>query len=202
MSINYLELSIGFVLGLIPWAIDRLTKPDLHITIANASNLSLSNGKYKSLNLKILNKRRHGVMKFFNKTATQLRCSITFYDFASKKQLFENKIIARWNTTREPLTPDYKQVDVGLALTNPREVLTPGEETTISVAIKKDGVSSCYPFNNESYLHKDFSKPEWEIKDDKFTVKVLLQPAESEDMSAEFLVLNKANLSQFKISKN
>ncbi|HHT9138808.1 MAG TPA: hypothetical protein ACFYEK_16390 [Candidatus Wunengus sp. YC60] len=200
MTINYSELVVGFFLGLVPWIIDQLKKPDLHIVCADASNLSLEAGKYKILNLKILNSRRTGVKKFFNQTATQLRCQIIFHDFESQAELLENKTIARWNTTREPLTPDYKQVDIGLALTYPREVLAPGEEATISVVIKKEGVESCYPFNNESYLHKDFSKSEWEIKDNKFLVEILLQSAEIDIVSSEFLVLNKANLSQFKIS--
>lgn len=201
LPFNITELFVGFILGLIPWLIDRARKPELLINKADPSDLNLQQGKFRSLNLKIVNKRKTGVKRFFNQTATQLRCQLIFLDFESRAEIFEDKIIARWNTTREPLTPDYKQVDIGLALTNPREVVAPGEIATISILIKKEGIDSCYPFNNESYLSPNFSKKEWEISDKKFIVRALLQSAESDEITADFLVLNKSNLSQFKISK-
>jgi hypothetical protein len=160
--------------------------------------LNLPQGRFKAVNIKVINRRRTSFRSFFNQTATQVRGILIFKDFDSKKELF--KIVARWNTTREPLTPDYKQVDVGLALTNPREVISPGEEATIPVAIKKEKNTSCYPFNNESYLHQDYSKPEWELADDKVIVSVQVKSAELELSPVDFLIINKKSLSQFSIS--
>jgi hypothetical protein len=112
-------------------------------------------------------------------------------------------VIARWNSSREPLTPDYKNVDLGLALTHPREVLVPGDENEISVVIRKKDNKYCFPFSNESYIYqgKDFEVPGWKIEDDKFIVVVRIQCAEVDKMGGVFVVLNKSSLEQFKIEK-
>jgi len=175
-----------------------MKKPHLVVEIENPSDVH--QGKYKILNLKVKNKRSAGILKFSNQTATQVRVYLTFKDFASKTDLFTT--IARWNTTREPLTPDYKTVDVGLALTNQREVISPDEEPSLSVAIKKSGEIECYAFNNESYLQQaDFANPKWKISDDKVIVIAKVQTAEVENIEASFLLINKAVLNQFSISK-
>ncbi len=192
-------LIIGFILGFITYILtEEFRKPNLILEITADSDIVVNSNKYKILNLKLKNVKKTGWKKFFNQTATQIRAIVQILDFDSNKEMIE--FIARWNTTREPLTPDYKQVDVGLALTAPREVLSPGEESSMSIVIKKDGKDSCYPFNNESYLHSDFSKPSWEIKDGKFLVSVLVQSAEREKNFSDFLVMNKGGLSRFKIS--
>lgn len=203
MSINWSELNIldflvATFIALLLWFLDKQKKPHLKIETADASDLNLPQGKYRTLNLKVKNERVSGLRAFFNQTATQVRAILIFKDFDSKKELF--KLIARWNTTREPLTPDYKQIDVGLALTNPREVISPGEEASLSVVIKKDKTKKCHPFNNESYLHPDFAKPEWEIVDDKFIVTVRVQSAETENKEVDFIVTSKSVLFQFSIS--
>ena len=144
-----------------------------------------------------------GIRGLFNQTATQVRATLIFRDFNSKKEIFQPQpIVARWNSTREPLTPEYDKVDVGLALTNPREIIAPGEEVTLSVAIKKENTTSCYPFNNESYLFlPDYAKPDWEIVDDKFIVSVNVNTAEVIEKTENFIIINKKRLSQFNISK-
>jgi len=193
---------IGFILAFGLYIYDKsIIIPNLEIQIAEPSNLSLSQGNFKSLNLKIVNINRKGVLKFLNKSATQVRVFLYFRDFSSK--VLMNDVIARWNNSREPLTPDYKNVDLGLALTHPREVLVPGEENTLSVAIRKKENKYCFPFSNESYIYqnRDFEVPGWKIEDDKFFVDVRIQSAEVDKIAGTFIVLNKSTLEQFKIEK-
>lgn len=198
-TFNFPEFIAAFIFAISLWVIDKQRKPKFLLKIGKQS--LLFEGNYKTLNLKVVNKKREGVFSLFNHVATQVRAYIRFLDYPTKAEF--NKVIARWNSSREPVTPDYKNVDIGLALTNPREVLVPGEEGEISVVVKKKDNPSCFPFNNESYLYanKDYSKPDWEIKDDKFIVMVEIQSAEVQDFAREFLVLNKGTLEQFKITE-
>lgn len=199
-TFNLPEFFAAFLLSLSLWILDKLRRPNFFVEIADPSNLELEQGKFRSVNIKVANERRRGWKSFFNQTATQVRVYLIFKDYDSKKPLF-NKIVARWNTTREPLTPDYKQVDVGLALTNPREVISPGEEASVPIAIKKEGNKNFYPFTNESYLHSDFSKSEWELEDNRIIVSVQVHSAEIELKEVDFLITHKKQLSQFNISK-
>ncbi len=192
---------IGFILSLMLYLYDKSIKPNLEVQLTNPSNLSLSQGKFKSLNLKIKNKKRDGILQFLNKSATQVRVFLYFSDFPTA--ILMNSVIARWNSSREPLTPDYKYVDLGLALTHPREVLVPGEESEISIAIRKDDKPYCFPFNNSSYIYQqdNFEVPGWKIEDKKFIVVVRIQTAEIDKFGGVFIVLNKSSLEQFKINK-
>lgn len=200
-TFNFLEFIVAFLLALSLWFLQLQKKPKFTVEITKPSLIRDNN--YKVLNLKITNRKRDGISLVFDHVATQIRLYLYFLDYPSRSEF--NKIVARWNSSREPLTPDYQKVDVGLALTNPREVLVTGEEGEISVVIRKQDKESCFPFNNESYLYANrqdyaYAKPEWEIKDDKFIVKVEVQSAEVQNFSKEFLVLNKGTLDQFKIT--
>lgn len=174
-------------------------KPTLELSVDKPSILPLAQGKFKSLNLKITNKKRKGILKIFNRSATQIRIFLYFKDFSTGALMYS--VIARWNDTREPLTPDYKDIDIGLALTHPREVLVPGQSNIISVAIKKENNTYCFPFSNESYMYqkRDFEVPGWKIEDDKFMVVVGIQSAEIDKIGGVFTILNKNYLEQFKI---
>lgn len=197
-DLNILDFIVATVVALLLWILDKQKRPKLKVVTGDESNLPLPQGKYKSLNLIVKNERKTGILGFFNQTATQTRATLVFKEFDSKVELF--RIVARWNTMREPLTPDYSKVDPGLALTNPREVITPGEELSVSVVIKKDKTNSFHPFNNESYRYlPDFAKPEWEISDDKVLVTVKIQSAEIETEDFNFIILNKSGLAQFSI---
>ena len=203
--ISHFDVLIGFILALVLYYFDKRIEPLLEIRIAEPSLLPLQQGKFKSLNLEITNKKREGIWKILNRPATQVRIILSFQDYPSKIEMNGmDRIIARWNSSREPVTPNYQDVDIGLALTNPREVVVPGERTTISVAIKKEGWTFCYPFNNESYIYQkkdDFKRPGWEITDDKFYVRVYIECAELQKQLGEFIVLNKTGIEQFKISQ-
>ncbi len=192
---------IGLILAFGLYIYDKTRDPDLEVQVANSSILKLTQGEFKSLNLKIMNKRKEGIFRFLNRPATQVRILLYFADFDSR--VLMNSVIARWNNSREPLTPDYKNVDLGLALTHPREVLVPGDENEISVAIRKKDNKYCFPFSNESYIYqsKDFEVPGWRIDDDKFIISVRIQTAEIDKLAGVFVVLNKSTLEQFKIEK-
>lgn len=193
--------AIGFLLAFGLYIFDKSITPKIIVEASDPSKLSLSQGEFKSLNLKILNIKRTGLLKFLNKSATQVRIYLYFRDFPSKALM--NEVIARWNNSRQPLTPDYKNVDIGLALTHPREVLVPGEENTISVAIRKKENKYCFPFSNESYVQQnnDFEVPGWKIEDDKFLVDIRVQSAETDMFLGRFIVLNKSTLDQFNIEQ-
>lgn len=201
LPIDLASAIVGLLLALGLYVFDKSVEPDLQVSVAEPSKLPLKQGEFKSLNLKITNTKKIGALKFLNRTATQIRVRLEFLDFHSKVSM--NTIVARWNSSREPVTPDYKKVDIGLALVPPREVLVPGEESTISVVIRKKDNKYCFPFNNYSYLYqeKDFETEGWKIDDDKFIVKVKIQSAEIDKIGGEFVVLNKSTLEQFKIEK-
>ena len=192
---------IGLILAFGLYLFDKSIDPDLEIKVAEPSEMSLSQGKFKSLNLKIVNKKKEGILRFLNRSATQVKIFLYFADFSSR--ILMNTVVARWNSSREPLTPNYRDVDLGLALTHPREILVPGEENEISVAIRKNGNRFCFPFSNESYIYqsKEFEVPGWKIEDDKFIVTVRIQSAEMDTIGGIFVVLNKDIFKIAKISK-
>jgi hypothetical protein len=196
-TFNWIEFFFSILVALSIWLIDKLPKPNIKVEVGNIS-LMKEKG-LKTLNLKLINKKK--IPSIFDRTATQVRIYLYFLDYPSQSEF--NKIIARWNNSKEPVTPDYKNIDIGLALTNPREVLVPGQEEEISIVMRGNNDTFCYPFNNESYIHyeKNYFKPEWKITDKKFIVKVEMQSAEIQKVLGYFLVLNKATLEQFKITK-
>jgi hypothetical protein len=200
MGFNFIEFIAATGVALVIWFLDKQKRPNLHIEVDKTSDLTLPQGNFKILNLKVKNMKRPGIRQYFDQTATQVRVYLTFKDFDSKVDLFT--VIARWNTTREPLTPDYNKVDVGLALTNPREVISPNEEASLSVAIRKDGSNTFFAFNNESYLHLgDFAKPEWGLSDERVLISAKVQTAEIETPDYLFIISSKNHISSFKLSK-
>ena len=196
---------VGFLLAISLYVFDKLLEPNITIEVTDPSDLNLSQGLFKVLNVKISNKHYKGILKFKNRTLTQARAVLTFKKYPTKVPLSDlENIRARWNATREPTTPDYKAVDFGSALVGSREVIVPGESTSISITIKKQGWECCYPFNNESYLYQekyDFKRPDWEIQDEEFYVTVTIQAAEMNKELGDFVVFNKGGLKNFKISK-
>lgn len=201
--IHIIDALIAFLLGFVLYLVtESLKKPNLQIQITSPSDLNLPQGEFRILNLKVSNTRKRRIIKYFDQTATQLKATLYFCDYDSGVQILD-PIVGRWNTTKEPLSPDGKFVDNGLALVPQREVLPPGEETSLSIAIKKLDNDNCFPFNNESYLYlPDFANPKWKIEDEKFIVYVKLQSAEAEKESKKFIVINKGGLDRFKISQS
>ena len=86
--INFLEFAVAIVVSLILWLLDKQRKPHLQIDLTDFSDLNLNQGKFKILNLKVRNKRMTGIRGLFNQTATQVRATLIFRDFNSKKEIF------------------------------------------------------------------------------------------------------------------
>lgn len=141
LPVDLASAAVGFLLASILYFFDKFVEPKLSIEVSEPSNLSLSQGNFKSLNLELTNKKYKWFLKFLNRTLTQARIKLSFRDYPTKIPIagLEN-INARWNSSREPLTPDCKNTDKGLALTGFREILVPGESVTISIIIKKRGL--------------------------------------------------------------
>lgn len=160
--INVFDAIIGFFFGFLLFAITEVKKkPQLKFEIVNGETAERKiNGKeykWKHLSAKVINFKRSKLFRYFDKTAENTTCFVIAKDPSSRHALL--KIKGRWSTGREPYDYIADKVDIGLAVITQREVIPPGEESEINVAIKFEGDRHFYLFNNESYLPADDGGP-------------------------------------------
>lgn len=186
-----LGIPVGFFLFLL---IEEFKKPSLSFIVVeeplSEKEIDKTIYKWKFLNIKVLNKKKR--FRYFNSTIRDARAFLIFKDPCSKKEIL--KINARWYSGKEPLIylGNKTVVDIGFALIPQRETIPPGEEGGIAIAVKFEGNSNFYAFNNESYLYQDegpWSYSRYKIKKDHILLCVSVK-SEGVDYQEEFLIKN------------
>lgn len=200
--INENQLILGILLG---WLFVRfweeLRKPNLKLQIGGDGFWPQNtNPKTKFVHVKVVNLKRNLLMGLFlsSPTANNARAWVSFHDYLTKTEIV--KMNGRWTSKREPVDYATGKIDLAEVLIPPRETIPPEEESNISIALKDDGKSACFGFNNESYLH-NWRHPDYELIDKRYIVKVKVS-AEGKEWVKNFLLQNPGNsLKQFKISE-
>lgn len=191
--LNDNQLFFGILLG---WLFARLweevRKPNIKLEIGGDGFWPQNTTpKTKFVHIKIINQKRNLLRALFlsNPTANNARAWISFLDYLTHTEVF--KMNGRWASKREPVDYTTGKVDLAEVLLPSRETIPSGEETNISIAIKDDGKSSCFGFNNESYIH-NWRNPDYELIDKRYIVKVRIS-AEGKEWTKNFLLHNPGN---------
>lgn len=196
------QLWIGIVVGwLLTRFMETLRKPDLKFDPVDDSDFIRGNKKFKFINVSITNNEQSSIRKLFfgNSSLNSGRAWIIFQDYSSKIEVL--RVNARWASTKEPIDYSSGQPLIPEIVLPSRDTIPPGETAVVSVAIKESSEDSFFAFNNESYLH-NWKNADFELKDNKYWLKVLLL-ADGEEYSKEFLLLNPSkSLRNFRIIKN
>jgi hypothetical protein len=80
-------------------------------------------------------------------------------------------------------------VDAGEVFSRPRETITATDAVLLDVAIKQDGVTDCFAFNNRSYLFPpNWSNPVWTLSSGTYWVRVRVVATEVEEVRVFYLV--------------
>jgi len=196
--INSNQLLIGIILG---WILTRimemLHKPSINFELKNDTEFYRKNRKFKFINIAVKNKKQNILKKFFFGNSS-LNNARVWLIFRSKKEIL--RVDGRWASTKEPVDYSSGQPVIPEILIPSRDTVPPGEEATISIAIKEYGEDLFYIFNNESYLY-NWKNPDYELKDSKYWLKVRLL-ADGNEYIGNFLLFNPSkSLRNFKLVK-
>ena len=200
--INDNQLLAGAILG---WFIARVgeevRKPNIKIFIGDEAYLPVgTQPTHKFLHVKVINSKRNLLSSIFlgNPTANNARAWVSFHDYVTAAEIF--KMNGRWTSKKEPVNYATNNVDLGEALITPREIIPPGEETSISIVVKEKGNQEIHGFNNESYLH-NWKNPDYELDEKRYRVKIKIS-SEGKEWIEEFLLLNPAkSIKTLKLTK-
>jgi hypothetical protein len=199
--VNMYQLWIGIVLG---WVLTRIMemfrKPRISFEPSNDSEFIRGNKKFKFINVTVKNAKQNLIKKFFfgNSSLNNARARLVFKDFTANIEIL--KLDGRWASTKEPVDYVSGQPLIPEILIPSRDSVPPGEETTVSVAIKESGEDSFFAFNNDSYLH-NWKNPDYELQDDKYCLEIHLLD-DCNEYVGRFLFSNPSKiLRNFKIIK-
>lgn len=198
---NTYQLWIGIVLG---WVLTRIMemfrKPRISFEPSNDSEFTRGNKKFKFINVTVKNAKQNLVKKFFfgNSSLNNARVRLVFKDYTANIEIL--KLNGRWASTKEPVDYVSGQPLIPEILIPSRDSVPPGEDATVSVAIKEFGEDSFFAFNNDSYLH-NWKNPDYELQDDKYWLEIHLL-ADGDEYIGKFLFSNPSkSLRNFKIIK-
>ena len=113
--------------------------------------------------------------------ATQCKGAITFHVIGDGQDVFGRSMEVRWASSPGPrrsqiLNLDgnvqYKIQDFGRAGTGRVDVY-PGDQEILDVAVRYEGETDCYGWNNEVYFN-NWRNPDWRLEPERYLVKVVI----------------------------
>jgi len=116
--------------------------------------------------------------------ALYCRGEITFYHLDDGQPVVDRAMPVRWVRTPEPVAsqiidpadptkPKFFIVDFGKPVTESRIDVYPGEEEMLDIAVRFEGESDCFGWNNESYIH-NWRNAKWKLLRGRYLVKVVI----------------------------
>jgi hypothetical protein len=185
---------VGLVSGLISGVVASLAvvivlgvvrAPHLNLEIGQTADGTYQHGRFRFVHVRVVNQGWSIWRWQIRRPATMCRASVSFGDLGSTVPRLT--LDGRWTSRPEPV--HQGAINLGEALTVHREHLVPGDDPIeIAIAIKKEGVTDCFGFNNRSYLYPDWSNPEWALEPDTYWVRVVITAAEARTQRTFHLV--------------
>jgi hypothetical protein len=139
-------------------------------------------GRRRNLRLNLRNAPLPRIAKWMQRApATQCRGEISFHHLDGQN-IFGKAMAVRWVKSPEPIASrivdansqiHYFIQDFSRPYVDSRIDVYPGEAELLDVAIRFDGESDCYGWNNESYLY-DWRSPQWKLPRGRYLVKVVV----------------------------
>jgi hypothetical protein len=139
----------------------------------------------RNLRLELHNEPLPVLMRWMQRAAA-LYCSseITFHYLNDGQPVVDQPMTVRWVRSPEPVASRIVDAanlnetrffifDFSKPLVQLRMDVYPGEHELLDVAVRFEGESDCYGWNNESYLH-NWRNPLWRLPRGRYLVKVVV----------------------------
>jgi hypothetical protein len=188
---------IGFVTGMVGnMIVMALPKPTFEFRAFD--NEPDTANDWKFVNVEVTNKRRPWWSRFRDSTAELVTAWVEISSEKEAPPLFP-AFSARWpGYEAQPIAGG--QPDMNAVLIPYRETLPPGEPFPINVAIKHEGDTGFFGFNNRSYLDPSLRDREKRVSHERAFVRVVLRVGGSLESSPWFELQNPdASLARFTI---
>jgi len=166
--------------------VESLRRPKLSLTIEDPPLERISpDGKSMRRHLRIVlrNESLPFVARWMQRAAaTHCRGEITFHHLNDGQDFFGRAMDVRWVNSPEPLPSRILSLDnkvqfyiqdFARTVVESRIDVYPGESELLDVAVRFDGETDCYGWNNESYSNA-WRTPEWKLPCDRYLVKVVV----------------------------
>jgi len=199
LATRWLSFTGDFVLGLTTGLISSavvvvvlgiVRAPHVVLEVGDVADADYPHGRFRFVHVRVSNP---GLLLWrwqLRRPATACRAELTYGDIGAHAGRFT--IDGRWVSLPEPVqqVPGGRAVlDVGAVFSRPREVVTANDAVLLDVAIKQDGVTDCFAFNNRSYLFPpNWSNPAWALSSATYWVSVRIVAAEIEEVRVFYLV--------------
>lgn len=197
---GWLGIPRDFVLGVTAGVISSVLiavflgivrSPDLAIELGDTADGSYAPGQFRFVHVRVRNSAYRLWRWQLRRPATFCRAKLSFGDIGVAAHRFE--LHGRWSSLAEPVhvVPGAGPIlDYGAILVPPREIISAGEQAPVPIAVKQEGVTDCFGFNNESYLHPNWSNPAWVLGPGTYWVRVQITSAEVEAVRVFYVVNN------------
>jgi hypothetical protein len=177
----------GLITVLTAIGVEYLRNPALSLAIEDPPlDLPSPDGKNMRRNLRLTLSNKplpFGTRWMQRAAATQCRGEITFHHLNDGQEVFFHRAMAvRWVRSPEPIANQiisldgkvqFHILDFARAATESRMDVYPGEEEVLDVAVRFDGETDCYGWNNDSYLY-NWRNPNWKLPRGRYLVKVVI----------------------------
>src|SRR5437867_4819829 len=189
------DIVVGLTTGLISSAVlvvvlGIVRAPHLVLEVGDVTDGDYPHGCFRFVHVRVSNFGLRLWRWQLRRPATACRAELTYGDLRAQAGRFT--IDGRWVSLPEPVqqAPGGGAVlDVGAVFSRPREVVTANDAVLLDVAIKQDGVTDCFAFNNRSYLFPpNWSNPAWALGSGTYWVRVRIVAAEVEEVRVFYLV--------------
>lgn len=128
------------------------------------------------------------------------RAKIFFYSYPDLTPLFDTPMTGRWSNSPQPQVVSYevdgKKASMLIGEQNTMNIGT-GSSELLDIAIKINGDSNCYGWNNQSYLF-GWKNPNWSIGEGQWIVEAVVETS-GKPYSQKFILSNSNDFSKFTI---
>jgi hypothetical protein len=203
--------ALGIILGgiitiLTAISVEYLRLPVLSLAIEEPPLDWLApGGKGKRRNLRLILRNKSLPKLLQRSAALQCRGEITFHNLDGQG-FFQKTMPIRWARSPEPLANQIVDLqgcvqflirDFTRAITESRIDVYPGEQELLDVAVRFDGETDCYGWNNDTYQYRDWRNPSWKLPSGRYLVKVVITSSGQKCVGKFRLINNVDGLADF-----
>jgi hypothetical protein len=182
-GLTFLSWVLGAVATiLITIWVERLRSPTLRLSIEPPLTFSPKGGfanNWRSLRIRVSNEPLPSWANWIVRLpAQQCRAEIGFLR-RDGTPLFEKPMTGRWASSPEPQVALLSNGAGGVVavLTNPQAIkptvdVYPDDAEILDIAVRVDGETKCYGWNDETYFHQNWRNPDRELRPELYLLEV------------------------------
>jgi hypothetical protein len=158
----------------------NIREPDDADLLLNGASV----GQFRSLKIQVMNVPSGWLGKWMRSPALQARALVSFHRVADGREIFGRRMEGRWANSLQPTPTPVVDTNgnVSLFIHDPERLsagsrvdIYPGESALLDVAVRFQGDTDCYGWNNETYFAQPYGKnPSWRLASGVFLVKVTI----------------------------